>query len=298
MPQKYFDKFPVITYSNTQVVDITRRVAALERVVSNPYVFYPYELTTNERADQLSARYYDDPFRSWIFYLTNKITDPYYEWYLSTNQFNEMLVNKYGSVENSYRKVKYYRNKWENSDNLDVNGYNALPGNMQIYWEAVFGSGGRTQAYKRKETDWKSNTNKIIKYKVSNTSFIMDEVCNVIFDDYNSGSGQVLAIYTDSANTANSEVHLQHVSGAFFTSDTVQISNTSYLYGTESNVNTYFTDVQAMANNLPEEVLVYWAPVTYFEYEQERNEFNKTINVLDSNFKQTISENLEEILAE
>lgn len=298
MPQKYFEKFPVTTYSNTQVVDITRRVAALDRVVSNPYVYYPYEITTNERADQLSSRYYNDPFRSWIFYLTNKITDPYYEWYLSENEFNNFLVKKYESLDNAYRKVKYYRNKWENTDNLDVSGYNALTPNMQIYWEPVFGSGGRVQAYKRRQTDWKANTNKIVKYKVSNTNFIIDEICTVIFDDYNSGRGQVLAINRDSANTANSEVHLQHVSGAFFTSDTVQISNTSYLYGNESNVNTQFTDVQAMANNLAEEVISYWAPVTYFEYEQERNEFNKTVNVLDSNFKQIIADNLEELFKE
>ena len=72
MAEKYFEKFPVITYSNNQVVDITKRVALLERVSSNPYVFYPYEITSNERADQLSTRYYGDAYRSWIFYISNK----------------------------------------------------------------------------------------------------------------------------------------------------------------------------------------------------------------------------------
>lgn len=297
MAQRYFDKFPTISYNNVNVVDITLRVAPLERVLRNPYVFYPYEITSDERADQLSNRYYKDPFRSWILYLTNKIVDPYYEWYLSYNEFSELLERKYGSVENTYRKVKYYRNKWEGADDIDVNAFDALPVTMQLYWNPVFGSGSQIIRYTRKQYDWKINTNKIIKYKTNNTDFIIDEICHVFFDDYNSGQGQVLAIYQDAANTSNSEVHLQHVKGTFFTSDTVQIINESYLYGTESRVNTHFTEVSAVANNLPEEVLNYWEPVTYFDYENEKNEFNKTINVLDSRFKQTIVDNLEELLA-
>lgn len=299
MPQRYFEKFPVTTYSNTQVVDITRRVAPLDRVISNPYVYYPYEITTNERADQFSSRYYDDQYRSWILYLTNKITDPYYEWYISENEFNDFLVKKYGSIENAFKKIKYYRNSWENTDNLDISGFNALPARAQIYWEAVYGNKGKILFYKRRQNEWKSNTNKIIRYKVSNTNFIIDEICNVVFDNRYSGKGQVLAIYQDSANTANSEIHLHHVSGFFYpVLNEFGITNESYLYGTESNVNNHFTSVQAVANNLPEEVLAYWSPVTYFEYEQEKNEFNKTINVLDSNFKQTIAENLEDLLRE
>ena len=82
-PDKYFDKFPIITYSNNSVVDITKRVALLDRVSRNPYVFYPFDLSGQERADQLSNRYYEDSYKSWVFYLSNKIMDPYYEWYLS-----------------------------------------------------------------------------------------------------------------------------------------------------------------------------------------------------------------------
>lgn len=299
MAEKYFEKFPTVTYSNTEAVDITRRVAALERVVSNPYVFYPYEITSEERADQLSYRYYNDAFRSWIFYLTNKITDPYYEWYLSENQFAEFVVKKYGSFYDAETKIKYYKNNWENDDNLSVSAYNALTTEMQNYWEPSYGSGNRIDFYTRKQIDWKTNTNKIIRYKVSNTSFIVDEICDVFFNNYASGKGQVLCINTDEANTANSEVYLQHVSGNFYTTNTITITaNVSYIYGTESKVNTFFTSVFAVSNNLSEEVANYWTPVTYLEYETEKNEFNKTVNVLDSRFKQTIADNLQDLLRE
>ena len=60
MPERYFEKFPVITYSNNQVVDITKRVTLLDRVSESPYVFYPYDISNAERADHFSHRYYED----------------------------------------------------------------------------------------------------------------------------------------------------------------------------------------------------------------------------------------------
>ena len=50
MADRYFDKFPVITYNDNKVVDITNRVALLDRVSRNPYIFYPYDLSDQERA--------------------------------------------------------------------------------------------------------------------------------------------------------------------------------------------------------------------------------------------------------
>ena len=85
MADRYFDKFPLVYYSNNFVVDITRRVALLESVSTNPYAFYPYDIEDNERADQFCSRYYDDAYKSWVIYLGNKIADPYYEWYLQNN---------------------------------------------------------------------------------------------------------------------------------------------------------------------------------------------------------------------
>lgn len=292
MPEKYFEKFPTITYRNNEVVDITKRVALLERISGNPYVFYPYDIISNERADQLSARYYDDSYRSWLLYIANKITDPYYEWYMHENEFYDFMVKKYGSYYDSQQKIKFYRNNWQNAENIDVSTYNALTVGQKNYWEPVLGYANRIDGYKRKQVDWESNTNKVIKYTVSNSNnFIMDEIVTVVFDQNNTGKGQVLA-------TSNSQVFLQHVSGQFYVSNTVSILPSSYLYGDESNANIVFTDVLAVANNIAEEELVYWTPVTYFDYENEKNEFNKTIRVIDSNLKQVAADNLEALMKE
>lgn len=298
MGDRYFDKFPVINYSNTQAVDLTLRTAMLNRVGSNPYVYYPYEIDSNERADQLSARYYDDQYKSWIFYISNKIVDPYYEWYLAEDEFINFIEKKYGSYYTAQTKIKHYRNNWIGSENISVSRYDSLTAGEKGYFEPVLGFGNRIDGYKRKQIDWLHNTNKVVAYKVSNTSFIKSEICEIVFDQRNTGSAQIMGFSVDAANTANSTVYVQHVSGTYDVSATVSVTSNSYIYGKESQVNTHFSDVIVISENIPADQEVYWAPVTYLEYETERNEYNKTINVLESNLKDTMVENLKDLMTE
>jgi len=288
---RYFDKFPVITYSNNQVVDITRRVALLDKVSRNPYVFYPYDITSDERAEQFSSRYYQDAFKSWMLYLGNKITDPYYEWYLTEREFLEFLEKKYGSIFNAQQKVKYYRNNWESQEPLTVSGYNALDSGMQKYWNPVYGVGSSVMSYSRKEIDWTCSTNKIISYSVANTSFIKDEIVNIYLDGNSLGKGQI-------AKTTNTEIYAQHVSGFFQETDEVTINSNGYIYGTESFVNTAVTDATTIVSNIEENELNYWKAYTYYDYEVEKNEFNKSIRVIDSDYAETAVNNLTELMGE
>lgn len=293
MPDKYFDKFPTIKYSNNNVVDITKRVAILEKVSTDPFAFYPYEITSNERADQLSTRYYEDPYKSWILYLGNKIVDPYYEWYMHTEEFDEYIIMKYGSVAKAADKIKFYRNNWSNVQDISVSSWDALTIGMKNYWEPKFGVNNRIIGYKRKQVDWKAVTNKIVSYsyKTTKKKFIRNEIVNIVFDKNNIGQGQVIS-------AANNVLFLQHMSGTFFTSDTVGITPTSYVYGTESTVNTIFTAVTSISNNIVEEELSYYAPVSYLDHENEKNEFNKSVRVIDSNLKQTMVNNLKDLMRE
>lgn len=291
MADRYFDKFPIITYANNKIVDITKRVALLDRVSRNPYAFYPFTIESEERADHLSHRYYKDSYKSWILYLGNNIVDPYYEWYMSNDELNEFVEKKYGSIYFAQNKIKFYRNNWENVEPISRSEYNALTPVQQKYWTPNYGLGSSVINYTRKETDWYTTTNKIISYTVSNTSFTKDEICNIRLSGEYIGKGQVLA-------TTNTQVYLQHVYGSFYTSDEVVLSGSSYIYGTESNCNTVVTAVSAVANNLHEEELIYWKPITYYEYESEKNEFNKTIRVIDKAQAPKAVDNLKTLLKE
>ena len=290
-PDKYFDKFPIVTYSNNQVVDITKRVALLDKVSRNPYIFYPFDLSGQERADQFSNRYYEDSYKSWILYLTNKITDPYYEWYLSEDEFYEYLDKKYGSVITAQEKIKFYRNDWDNKDPLPISGYQALTENMKAYWEPNYLNGNKIINYVRKKVDWSTNTNKVISYTINGGSFIKDEICEVKLKNEEVGKGQVVF-------STNTHLYLQHVYGTYYTSETVQLSNTSYVYGTESKSNTVITAISTISDNIPEDEFVYWKPMTYYDYEFEKNEYNKSIKVMDKDYVYTAVDNLTKLLEE
>lgn len=286
---RYFDKFPKINYSNNEIIDITKRVVLLDKVSKNPYIFYPFEITSNERPDQLSNRYYEDSYKSWIIYLTNKITDPYYEWYLSENEFIQFIELKYGSIYNAQTKIKFYRNNWENQPEISKSEYNALTPQLQKYWKPNYTSTSSILNYTRKETDWSATTNKIISYTVSNTSFINNEICNIRLSGENIGKGQVVS-------STNNTVYLQHVYGSFYPNEEITLNAQSYIYGTESNCNTVITAVSAVANNIQEEELNYWKPITYYDYENERNEYNKSIRLIDKDQAGIAVKNLRTLL--
>ena len=288
--ETYFSKFPLISYSNSVAIDITKRVKLLDRVSSNPFAFFPYDITNGERADNFSNRYYDDPFMSWLIYLSNNIVDPYYEWYLQDNELEELIIKKYGSIEQAKLKIKFYRNDWENKEPISVSGYAALPEQLKFYWKPIYSS-TTIKEYKRVEEDWTFNTNKIVAYAVSNTSFTYDEVCDIVFSAGQVGKGQVV-------QSSNNIVYLKNISGTNVANSSVPITGSSYIYGQESQVNTVFTSAQVKSEGIPSEELIYYTPISYYDYELEKNEFNSSIRVIDRDLKSVASDNLRTLMGE
>jgi hypothetical protein len=298
---KFFSKFPVITYANTQAVNITERVSMLNSVIANPFIYYPYDIASNERADQFANRYYGDPFCSWMIYISNQIVDPLREWYMTDSDFNDLITLKYGSLQYAMQKIAFYRNNWENASNISVSAYDALTPLLQGYWQAVF-TGNKNTSYSRLQSDWVLNTNRIVAYSVANSNFSIDEVVQIQFDPYNIGQGQVL-----SRNTIDNVIYVEHLSGLYIeTANTeTSISNNSYIFGQQSQVNTAFsTDSNGnyipsklICENLAPEEEIYWTPVTYYDVENEKNEYNKTLRVLDKRYASTMASNLKTLLA-
>ena len=286
---RYFTNFPLISYANNIVVDITKRPVVLDSVSKNALLFYPYEIVSNERADQFANRYYNDSYKAWIIYLTNNIIDPYYDWYMSDNTLSQFASKKYGNMANAYNKIKFFQNNWENGNNISVSDFNALPATLYKYWQPVYGNNNKILNYTRTRINYNLNTTFIRSYSISNTSFINDEICHINFGNGSLGSGQVLSVTTNT-------LFLQHTQGITLPSANVSITANSYIYGTESYVNTNFTTAVSIANNILPEEVVYWSPISYYQYETQKNEFNKTIRVLDSKYAQTIAINLNTVL--
>lgn len=297
MPENYFDKFPIVSYSNNLVRDITRRTVLLESIYkvktsqNDLNTFFTYDVDPGERPDNIASYYYKDPFMNWIFYLTNGVIDPYHDWYMDPGTFDNFIEKKYGSIYLATTKIKYYQNNWyKQSDPITTVAFDILPGSDKKYFEPLkkdetdFSS---DLYYTRRRIDWTLNTNKVARYAVANGSgFTSDEVVKIYFNGVESGAGQVVF--------ANSTIlNLQHLSGTP-TQNTVPAN--SFVYGTESLSNTTVTTSVLTANNIPYGEEKYWDAVTYYEYENDINEKNKNIKILNSSLTGKVTKDLKNLL--
>ena len=292
MPERYFDKFQRIRYANTEVRNITQRTAFLNTVYNNPVFYYPYDIAQGERPDIIANRYYSDQYLSWLLYMSNKVIDPYHDWYLDQTTFEEFIVKKYGSLANALSKVKYYRNNWYSDPNPTISAttYNNLDPALTKFYEPVPINGVVTanpREYTRTKVDWTVRTNSIARYSTANgAGFTTGEVADVVYDNSNRGTGQVTF-----ANTTT--VMLENLAG---TATGGSISGSSYIKGRESLANTGFTTANVVISNIPTVELPYWSPVTLYEHENEINERNKSILVLKSEFAPGVARELKNLL--
>ena len=318
MSERYFQKFPLITYSDQLVVNIAERVVVRDFPANNAFLYYPYDIQNNERPDQLADRYLNDEYMSWMVYLSNGVTDPYYDWLIPDDVFNAYLKKKYGdnSLQYVVNKVAYYRNNWYDDQQLITSSeYNSLPdivkldpfGNTYMastkrYYEPALVN-GNIVSYHRKRLNETLTTNKIVRYAITgNSHFTNNEIVDVklgyanattnVFVSTVSGSGQILA-------SNSTTVTIQHTSGYV---DTVVsgysfVTTDSYVYGNESEANCVITSLSSLANNISNTEAIYWSPVTIYEEEYEKNMKNKTIRLIDSGVARDISEKASQTLA-
>ena len=289
MADRYFSKFPTINYANTVAVDITRRATILNSVYSDPNLYYLYDVEQYERPDSLSERYYNDPYRAWMVYLNNHVIDPYYDWYMDTDTFNDFIAKKYGSVEKAMSTIKFYRNNWySDTDMITVSTYQSLTAASKRYYDPVYDNeySPRPMGYTRKRDDRTSSTNATIAYNVANgSSFSTDDRVKVYLNTTELGAGQVLS-------SNSTVVVLQHVSGT----TSVNSTPTWKLLNTTASSNTTTTSSTTLSVNISTEEVAFWEPVYIYDYELELNEKNKSIRVLNSTYSDQLSKNLEDIL--
>jgi hypothetical protein len=151
---KYFAQFPVIQYGNSQVINITNRVAILNQVFGDQYAFYPYQVKNGMRAEQVAEKYYGDPDMVWLVYLSNNIVDPYYQWPMSDDVFNDHIRSAYGSVDAAKAKIAFYRVDWYNDPYImTIQEYSNLDPHGKKYWVPEIDQYSQPTSYVRKKID-------------------------------------------------------------------------------------------------------------------------------------------------
>lgn len=292
MTERYFEKFQTINYANTVARNITQRAVVLSSVYTSPFIYYQYDIQQGERPDNIADRYYKDQYKGWILNLTNKVVDPYYDWYLDETTFNDFIVKKYGSLVNATTKVKYFRNNWYTDRNrISIDVYEALDGSLKKFYEPVYADpelSVRLIGYIRRAEDWKKTTNRIVQFNADGRQFISDEIVDVYNGTTSAaarlGSGQVCA-------RTSTTTSIQHTFGNVTSAPT-----TFRLVGRESRVSKNYTTVRLVVDNIPAGEVGFWEPVYYFDYENEINERNKSIQVLNAEYSGQISKELKTLL--
>jgi hypothetical protein len=152
---RYFDNFQLIRYNNSLAINITERVALLNKVFGDNYAFYPYQVKNGLRADQVADRYYGDSDFTWLVYFSNNIIDPYHQWTKDEETFLAHIESEYGSVDAARAKIVKYRVNWyEDARELALIQYDSLPWYEKKYWTPEYDVNNRPTAYRRKEIDF------------------------------------------------------------------------------------------------------------------------------------------------
>jgi hypothetical protein len=94
----YFTKYPLINYGGKRVRDLTRRSKVRDELLSDPYIFLPYTVREGEKPETIAQLYYGSVADTWMVLLANNITDPYYEWPMNDEEFNQYFIDKYSEI--------------------------------------------------------------------------------------------------------------------------------------------------------------------------------------------------------
>jgi hypothetical protein len=137
----YFSNFPTTTYNGIVIPNIFRRVKFIESLQKRVSIFYPYVIEEGETADVIATWYYGSPEYDWLIYMANNIIDPQAGWPKTSNQFNNFLIDKYGSVEYaqstiySYQKVPdigYLAPDGSDFSPTPITGYNLIVNDIDV----------------------------------------------------------------------------------------------------------------------------------------------------------------------
>jgi hypothetical protein len=108
---KYFNTLPKILTSDNNsngilLTNIMARASLIPEALKNPVLYYTYDIQEGDTPEIIAHKYYDDSYRYWIVLFTNQITDPQWDWPMSSSIFEKYIIKKYtGTGINVYSDV-------------------------------------------------------------------------------------------------------------------------------------------------------------------------------------------------
>ncbi len=286
----FFKHYPLVQYgntvANTVAVNIFAKVAFQKSIQQNYEVFHPYTIKEGDRADTIAYLYYGDAGYDWLVYFSNNMVDPYYDWYMDTDSLNRFISDKYGSLTEARRKIKFFRSNYISDDSMITPAaYAAFSSNQKRFWAPVTGLNDNIIRYERKKEDINFETNRIQQLNIAlvgNTTFSNGE--------FVSQSSSGVTVGTGTVTFSNSSVCI--VSNVIGT-----LSTSNNLKGGSSGANASVSLVNTLSTSISSDIQVYFEGVSFYDYETEINEQKKNIRLIDLSYVTQIEEQFKALLS-
>lgn len=157
---RYFTNYPLIQYQDKRVRDISRRSKVRDSILNDPYIFLPFTIREGEKPEDIARLYYGSVDGTWLVLLANNITDPYYEWPLSDNEFDQYFINKYSEISGrtGFDVIRWAQDETRN-DNI-VYRFKESESTGRIYRVSAETEGGtaiRLYEYEQQQNENKRN---------------------------------------------------------------------------------------------------------------------------------------------
>ena len=81
------------------VTDLFTRVKMREKILDEASLYDSYDVPEGERPEVTAFKHFGDTELHWVILLTNNITDVYYDWPLSFQDFETFIKNKYANPD-------------------------------------------------------------------------------------------------------------------------------------------------------------------------------------------------------
>ena len=100
----YFRNFRKIEYGFDKkdfksVTDIMSRIKVRDKIINEASLYNKYDVKSGETPENIAFKHFGDPELHWVILLTNNITDRYYDWPMSEQEFELFIKDKYSNPD-------------------------------------------------------------------------------------------------------------------------------------------------------------------------------------------------------
>lgn len=278
MSSSYFKNFPVASYNNFLVTNITVRNKLSDSIRDDTAVYFKYTISEGDRPDIIAEKYYEDANFAWLVYFANKTLDPYFEWPLNNLDFDNFITQKYGSTAKARETVVYFENNWEQDLSIITPGaFESLPAIQKSYWQPIIGYSNKIISYERAKIDETTETNKIQEFGYTAGTGVFARKM-IVKQGTNTGVIQHVGLNT---------LIVDKIIGTFATGSFEDFD--AEVSGTITTITTLSSPISTLEVN-------YWSPVYAYDYEEKLNESRKLIYLIDKNYLSQIEQEMKRLL--